>query len=238
MNGNEKEVFFSKNPNPWYFSLLFITFGIVVYEITQHLIGTLTAPQGMILDRLQILTAPINQYFHAHKKAADFVLITTSLWIDLSVVFFIFRTLFGYTIRPALALFLFTLYRQFLQFLVSLPIPQDIIWYDPGVPSIFVDYGSANDLYFSFHTGVSLLCALELMRFRKWWLTTIGFFFFGYLITTVICFRFHYTMDVFTGILVTLYVTYRSIKLAPGIDRWMRAKDVKVRSWFRSKNPT
>lgn len=234
MNGNEKEVFFSKNPNPWYFSLIFIVVGILLYKISQHLIESLSAPQGMIIDRLHILTTPINHYFHNHKKAADFVLITTSFWVDASVIFFIFRTLFGYTIRPALAMFLFMLYRQFLQLLVSLPIPQEIIWYDPGVFSIFVDYSSANDLYFSFHTGVSLLCALELMRFHKWWLTTIGFFFFGYLITTVICFQFHYTMDVFTGILVTLYVTYRSIKLAPPMDRWFRATDAKLRAWIHS----
>lgn len=227
-----KETFFSSDRNPWYLTVLFFILMFTINKVSQLLIGSQAPPQGTIIDKLQILTSPINQYFLVHNNAARAVLITTSCWFDFSVIFLSLRALCGSSIRPALALFLFMIYRQTLQLLVSLPIPHDIIWFHPRFPSFFVDYSLLNDLYFSAHTGVSLLCALEFARFGKWWLTTIGFVFFAYLVSTIICFRFHYTMDVFTGALVALYVTYRANRIGPVIDQFFRAIDKKARNFL------
>jgi hypothetical protein len=132
------------------------------------------------------------------------------------------RALFGPTIRPFLELFLFGLYRQCLQFLVTLPIPQGIIWDDPGFPSLMVNYSIQHDLYFSAHTGISLLVVIELLRTQKKWLYRTGFFFFVYVLITLVSFRIHYTMDIFTGLFVAWMIHLTSKKLSLSIDRWMQ----------------
>ena len=186
------------------------------------MIGEMSPPQGTIFDRLHVWTTPINQYFHEHPQAANIVLISTSLWIDASILFLCLRALFGPSIRPFLELFFFALYRECLQFLVTLPVPQGIIWEYPGFPSLMVNYSVQHDLYFSGHTGVALLIMAEFVRTKLKWFSAISFLFFGYVVMTIISFRIHYTMDVFTGVLVALYVIYTSERLSLPIDRFLQ----------------
>lgn len=226
---------FSRPQNPWYLTVLLLIFGFLFLKITQFLIGSLTIPDGVIIDRLQILTTPINNYFHEHPGPANAVLITTSLWIDIGIIFLCMRALFGPTIRPFLELFLFTLYRQALQFLVSLPIPEGIIWNYPGIPSLMVDYSIQSDFYFSAHTGISILVAMELVRTGKKWLEILGFSFFAYEVLTIISFRIHYTMDIFTAIFVALYIIYTSERMSLSIDRFLQSIGKKIKPHARGK---
>ncbi len=223
---------FSRPRNPWYLTVLLIVLSFIFMKITQSLIGAMTPPLGMINDRLQNWTFPINQYFQIHKEGARALLITTSFWIDLCALFLCLRAIFGPTIRPFLELFLFGLYRQALQFLVSLPLPEGIIWTYPGFPSLVVDYVVQNDFYFSAHTGIALLCALEFVRTRKKWLDCIGFFLFGYVVITLISFRIHYTMDIFTAIFVVLYLIYTSERLSQPIDRYLQSLGKRIGKIF------
>ncbi len=213
--------------NPWYWTILLMILGFAITKLTQFIIGDRPPPLGLIIDRLHILTTPINQYFHSHPDTTKFVLITTSLWFDFCCFFLSLRALIGPSIRPYLSLFLFLLLRQSIQLLVSLPVPQDIIWYYPGFPSLLVDYHATGDLYFSAHTGIALLGALELSRLGKKWITVTGYLFFAYLVSMVIIFRAHYTIDVFTALLVVFFVTYLSNKWSPYIDRFLRSGSAK-----------
>lgn len=213
---------FSRHGNHWYVTLSFLLSGFLFVKITEALIGAMTPPQGVIFDRLHEWTSPLNYFFHQHPLAANFVLITTSFWIDAGILFLSLRALFGPTIRPFLELFLFGLLRQSLQFLVTLPIPQGIIWANPGFPSFMVNYSIQHDLYFSAHTGISLLVVLELLRTEKKWLYRTGIFFFAYVMITLITFRIHYTMDVFTGLFVALTIHLISKEMALSFDQWMQ----------------
>ncbi len=205
---------------PWHLTLALVILGVFLGHITQNLIAHLNVPKEGITDRLHLFTSPINHYFVTHRDAANAALITTSLWFDFSVLFLMLRSIFGGTIRPYLGLFLLILIRQSLQFLVSFSLPENIVWRDPGVPSLFVDYSVSNDFYFSGHTGVTLLCALELMFYHKRWLTTLGFVMFAYTISVLICLRFHYTMDIFTAIVVVFCVRHIANKWARPIDHY------------------
>ncbi|MBI3236240.1 MAG: hypothetical protein HYZ48_00795 [Chlamydiales bacterium] len=196
--------------------------GFAFVKTTEFFIGGMGPPKGVIFDRLHAWTAPINHYFQHHSCAAKAVLITTSFWVDAGILFLCMRALFGPTIRPFLELLFFALYRQCLQFLVTLPIPQGIIWEYPGFPSLMVNYSIQHDLYFSAHTGISLLVVMELLRTKKKWLSFTGFFFFVYIVMTIISFRIHYTMDVFTAILVALYLIYTSERISLPVDRFLR----------------
>ena len=98
--------------------------------------------------------------------------------------------------------------RQIMQACVALPPPPDAIWHHPGFPSLLVTYGVANDYFFSGHTAIAVLGAIELARFRMRWLTigAVGIVFFEAF--TVLILPAHYTMDVFTGLVTGLYAPY------------------------------
>jgi membrane-associated phospholipid phosphatase len=93
-----------------------------------------------------------------------------------------------------------------MQALVSLPPPPGIIWHYPGVPSLLVTYGVANDFFFSGHTAIAVFGATELARFRKTWLTVLAVSVVIFEIAAVLVLRAHYTMDVFTGALAAVCV--------------------------------
>jgi hypothetical protein len=225
---------FSRPSNPWYLTLAILLLGFVFVKGTQALIGEMTPPIGIISDRVHLWTAPINDYFQWHPTAARIILVTTSLWIDASIVFLSLRALFGPTIRPFLELFFLGLYRQSLQFLVTLPIPEGIIWEYPGFPSLMVDYSLQHDLYFSAHTGVALLVVMELLRTQRRWLSYLGFCFLIYIVAAILCFRIHYTMDVFTGLFVALYIVYTSERPSLAVDCFLQSLDKKLRDCFKA----
>ena len=95
-----------------------------------------------------------------------------------------------------------------------------MIWHYPGFPSLFVTYNVANDYFFSGHTGIAVLGAIELARLRRDWLTALAAIAWSsFEIATVIVLRAHYTMDVFTGLVAALWVATVCDALAPRIDR-------------------
>ena len=196
--------------------IIFVT-SVSCYTL-QHLIGTMSVPDCGIGDRLQELTGSLDAYFLENGRAANIVLGIISLWYDFCIALIIIRSFTQMTIRPYLSLFIFFALRQTLQLTVGLPIPEGIIWHDPGILSFFIFYGVSHDLYFSAQTGISLLCVSEFMRIGKPWMTKIAFGFFLFLLLTVIVFRIHYTTDVYTAILSAFLSTYLSQKWAPTLD--------------------
>ena len=121
--------------------------------------------------------------------------------------------------RLFLSLVLLLGLRQLMQILCGLPTPPDMIWHYPGFPSLFVTYNVANDYYFSGHTGIAVLGALELARFRKTWLTILGILVVAFEIVTVLILRVHYTMDVFTGALAAVWAFSLCDSLTPRLTR-------------------
>jgi hypothetical protein len=198
------------------FCVLLATFFTTQYFITQK-----QAPTCGILDNIQNVLLPINRWIDSFPSLENAILIVMNLLIDAIFAFIIFETIFRKNIRPFLTLALFFALRQTIQLTVNLPIPEFIIWHDPGFPSLLQNYGITNDLYFSGHAGISLIGALELMSFRKKWLTMIGFFIFGLESFLVLTLQMHYTMDVFTAIITVFCITDFSCHLSHPLNRFL-----------------
>jgi membrane-associated phospholipid phosphatase len=116
-------------------------------------------------------------------------------------------------------LFILFALRQICQGLCALPPPETMIWHHPGFPSLLVTYGVSNDLFFSGHTAIAVLGAVELGRLGKRWLGVLGAVVAILEAATVLILRAHYTMDVFAGAVAALCVAAVAAKLAPGCDR-------------------
>jgi hypothetical protein len=197
---------------------------IAIWFWTQSLIGSRGLPPSGIGDGLHTLTAGWNTYLLHAPATANVLLIASSALIDATGLLLLGRWVFGGTVRPFLGLLMLLALRQVMQALCALPAPPNLIWHYPGFPSLFVTYGVANDYFFSGHTGIAVLGAIELARWRRGWLTTVGVLVVIFEITTVLTLRAHYTMDVFTGAVAALWVATVCERVAPWIDRQLTGR--------------
>jgi len=188
---------------------------------TQGLIAGRPLPEAGIGDGLHLLTAPLNRALQTHPAAADALLVGSSALLDLLALFLLARWVLGGVSRPFLGLLILMGLRQLMQGLVALPAPPDLIWRDPGFPSLLVTYQVANDYFFSGHTAVAVLGAGELARLGRPWLTALGAGVAAFEAVTVLVLRAHYTMDVFAAVVAALWVAALAERLSPGIDRRM-----------------
>jgi hypothetical protein len=192
---------------------------LVVWFWTQSLIGAKSLPASGLGDGLHMLLAPVNESLHAHPQFADGLLIASSAFIDLFAIFLLGAWILGKSVRPFLALVLVLGLRQVFQGLVALPAPAGMLWHYPGFPSLLVTYGVANDFFFSGHTAVAVLGALELGRLGRPWLRWAGWAVALFEMMVVLALRAHYTMDVFTGAIAALCVAQVAERIAPACDR-------------------
>lgn len=83
---------------------------------------------------------------------------------------------------------------------------------------MLVTYGVANDYFFSGHTAIAVLAAMELARLGRRWLTGLGVLILGFEMLTVLALRAHYTMDVFTGVVTGLYAAHLATCIATRVE--------------------
>ena len=181
---------------------------LLLWFWTQSLIRARSLPALAIGDGLHFFTASLNQYLLAHPQAANGLLIVSSAIIDLIGVFLLSKWIFRASVRPFLGLVIVLGFRQVMQTLVALPALPNLIWHYPGFPSLLVTYGVANDYFFSGHTAIAILGALELVRQKGRWLTALGVFIVVFEIMVVLALRAHYTMDIFTRLVTALYAAH------------------------------
>ena len=180
--------------------LLLIALCLSGWFWTQAMISARSVSNDAVLfDGLHELTAPLNAYLNVQPRLANGLLIVTSAFIDLLGFFIIVWSVLGPSMRPFGALLLLFLFRQACQASCALPIPRGMIFRRPGFPSLLVTYDVANDFFFSGHTAIAALGAIELAQISPW----LGLA--GALIAlvegaTVIILRAHYTMDVLAAI--------------------------------------
>jgi hypothetical protein len=189
---------------------------------TQSLIGARGFPNTCVGDGLHELTASVNAWLASEPRSADALLALSSLVIDLVAIFLLATSVFGPTVRPFLGLLAIFALRQLMQALCGLPAPDGMIWRYPGVPCLLVTYGVASDFFFSGHTSIAVWGGLEISRLRFRGAAVLGLFIAVFEVTTVIVLRAHYTMDVFTGVVVALLVRAYADQAAGPIDAWLR----------------
>jgi len=202
-----------------------IAAGLGLWYLTQALLGKRLQPacaEGVaIYDGVHHLTRRFNQRLLADDRAANRLLFSSSLVIDLLGGYLLIASIVGPTIQPFLGLLMLFALRQLCQAFCPLPTPQGMIWRSPGFPTVLVTYGTSNDLFFSGHTALAVYGALCLASVMGPAGIAVGIVIAFFEISVVLVLRAHYTMDVFTGAITALYVHHLSTSLAPGLDRWL-----------------
>jgi hypothetical protein len=213
---------------------LAVAVGLGLWFGTQAMLGAREFPLGvsdydlgeaarvmLAGDALLVGTAKCNAYLAEHEAAANWLLIASSLVIDLAGVFLLGWSIFGPSVRPFVGLLLLFALRQICQVLCALPAPPGMIWRDPGFPSLLVTYGVANDFFFSGHTALAVFAAVELGRLGHRGLALAAAVVAMFEIGAVIVLRAHWTLDVFTGAIAAMYVSRLLRWLAPRCDAWL-----------------
>lgn len=211
---------------PVWLRVLFIIVGLAAWFGTQRMIGERPPHSGAIYDGVhEVFQAP-HRFLAEHRAVSTGLLIVSSAVIDLVGLFLLVRSIFGPTVRPFLGLLLLFAMRQICQMLCALEPPPGMIWFDPGFPSLLVTYHVATDFFFSGHTGLAVLGAVELTRMgapgrrRNVWLA-LGVAIAVFEATTVLVLRAHYTMDVFTGAVAARYASILAARAAPTCDKFL-----------------
>jgi membrane-associated phospholipid phosphatase len=201
--------------------------GIVVGALlawfwTQSLIARKSAPKEGIGDVVHDLTAGWHRYFSANDRAANAALITSSVFIDLFGLSLIGAAIFGRTFAPFLGILILFGLRQICQSLCTLPPPPGIIWRNPGFPTLLVTYDVGNDFFFSGHTALAVLGAIEAAYFGPPWLAVIAASIALAEMLIVLVLRAHYTLDVVAGALAAFLAAGVAQRLSPLLDAWLR----------------
>jgi hypothetical protein len=196
--------------------------GLALWFWTQRLLGERMVAAS-IRDRVHEWSAPLNAWFAAHPRATNATLIATSAVIDLIGIYLLVAAIFGPSLRPFVALFALFFLRQACQVVCALPTPPGSIWRHPGFPSLLVTYGTDNDYFFSGHTAIAVLGAIEIAHAGPPWLAVVMFSVAMLEAATVLVLRAHYTMDVFAAALAAVFAYNLGATSAPGIDAWIRS---------------
>jgi membrane-associated phospholipid phosphatase len=201
--------------------------GIVIAALllwfwTQALIGRKSAPKEGIGDFVHELMAHWHAYFLANARAANAALIVSSLFIDLIGLSLIGAAIFGPTFAPFVAILIVFALRQICQAFSTLPPPPGIIWRNPGFPALLVTYAVGNDFFFSGHTALAVLGAIEATNYGPTWLAIAAAIVASGEILVVLVLRAHYTLDVVTGAMAAYLAAEIAGKIAPAIDWWLR----------------
>ena len=211
----------------WHCPAIGLRAGVVVGALavwfwTQSLIARKTAPKEGIGDLIHERTARWNRYLFTHERAANAALIISSMFIDLSGLSLIGVAIFGSTFAPFLAILILFGLRQICQGFCTLPPPPGMIWRKPGFPALLATYSVGNDFFFSGHTAIAVLGAIEAVYFGPGWLAAIAVIVALGEMLIVLVLRAHYTMDVVAGALAALLAAEVAGTLSPTVDTWLR----------------
>ncbi len=197
----------------------FVVVGLGLWFWSQTMISGNKAPpptDDAIGDRLHLWSTPLHRRLTANPREANATLIATSFFIDVLGLYMLAAAIFGPTLRPFLAVLVVFVMRQLCQVLVTLPAPDGVIWRHPGFPSLLVTYHVGNDYFFSGHTAIACVAALQLLHAAPPWLAAVGIVIAAVEAGTVIVLRAHYTMDVFAAILAA----WAADTIATSIASW------------------
>jgi membrane-associated phospholipid phosphatase len=195
---------------------------LIFWFWTQSLIARKCAAKERLGDVVHDVTARWHRYFVTHDRAANTALISSSICIDLIGVGLIGSAIFGATFAPGLGVLIVFGLRQICQALCTLPPPPGIIWRNPGFPSLLVTYDVSNDFFFSGHTALAVLGAIEAANLGPLWLAVLATVVALGEMVIVLVLRAHYTLDVVTGAFAAFLAAEVAGRLSPAVDAWLR----------------
>jgi len=195
---------------------------LVVWFWTQSLIARKAAAKDGIGDVVHDLTSRWHFYFATNERAANGALIASSICIDLIGLCLIGSAIFGPTFAPFLAILIVFALRQICQSLCTLPPPPGIIWRNPGFPTVLVTYDVGNDFFFSGHTALAVLGAIEAAQFGPTWLAVLATVIALGEMLIVLVLRAHYTLDVVAGAFAAFLAADVAGRLSHVVDAWLQ----------------
>jgi len=199
-----------------------IVVALVIWFWTQKLIASKSDDMESIGDGVHRLTAGWHRYFSTHEKAANRALVISSFCIDVLGLSLIAAAIFGKSFAPFLGILIVFSLRQISQLCCTLPPPPGIIWRNPGFPTVLVTYDVGNDFFFSGHTALAVLGAIEICHMAPWWVGAIAVCVALGEATIVLVLRAHYTMDVITGAFAAWFAADMAGRIAPWLDGFFR----------------
>ncbi|MEK0447837.1 MAG: hypothetical protein RL088_105 [Verrucomicrobiota bacterium] len=196
-----------------------IVVALVLWFGTQKLIARKSDLGPGIGDFIHRLTGKLHGYFSANDKAANRALIISSLFIDVLGLSLIAFSVFGSSFAPFIGIIIVFSLRQISQLCCTLPPPPGMIWRDPGFPALLVTYDVGNDFFFSGHTALAVLGAIEVCHFGPWWMGVLAVLIALGEAVIVLILRAHYTLDVITGVFAAWFAADVAGRIAPFVDQ-------------------
>jgi hypothetical protein len=195
---------------------------LVIWFWTQSLIAKKSEAADGIGDVVHDLTARWHRFLSGNARAANATLITSSVFIDIFGLSLIGASIFGATFAPFLAMLIVFSLRQICQGFCTLPPPPGIIWRHPGFPALLVTYEVGNDFFFSGHTALAVLGAIEAVHLGSPWLAAAAITIAVGEMFTVLVLRAHYTLDVVAGAFAAFFASVVAHWAAPALDAWFK----------------
>lgn len=188
---------------------IFLLFGFFCFwQISQYLLSVNTPIQQEIIDESHKMIAGINIFLQNHTNITRIIIIITSLMIDINVLFVCGNSLWKRKYQPLYIIIAGLTLRQICQFFNRLPVPENMIWFHPQIPSLLVTYSVSNDFFFSGHTFIAMLVGSEIIKKPRLLAKIYGFMFIIIEITFVIVTNGHYFMDVYAAIATYFMLKY------------------------------
>jgi hypothetical protein len=186
-------------------------------------------PHDVFDDSLVILTAPLNKYFIKNPAVAEALQALSSFSIDFHLLTLIYvGAIKRSSVRPYLSPFIFQFFRFLGQIMATIPCAPGY-YFPPGrlwgyaVPTLFVDYKPANDMFFSGHVGTTLVLAIELFALDYTVLGLLqGLVGVPLISVWVIATRVHRGIDVYAGLLAAIAACAISKEVAGFLDQALR----------------
>jgi hypothetical protein len=205
------------------FSVLFNTviFGMLLYgwTITQDYLATSYTANNCELDNTCLQVNPsgnncvidlvhdsnminsINMFLHMNNNATIYLFIGTSLLLDLGFIYIFLQTVIYNKYKLLFIMFSGFLLRQICQMTNKLPIPDKMLWINPGFTSLVVTYDTTNDFFFSGHTFMALLVGIDVFNNYGFKCKILSCLFMFLEIGFIIVTKSHYMMDIYAAVL-------------------------------------
>ena len=172
------------------------------------------------------ITYSLNSYFVSNRDIAAACQALSSLFLDGSMILLLlWGTLKRSTVRPFLSLMLFITFRFIAQLAATIPCAPGYIWpsgklFGFDIPTIFVDYHPANDMFFSGHTGTLVVAGIQFYTINFMFIAFLHFFVaLPFVATLVVAFRVHRGIDVLAAIFAAIAACCVAEKIADPIER-------------------
>lgn len=171
----------------------------IFWCLTQKFFETDAYNTTKIIDRIHSnkFMSNIHKYLLENEDITNYCLIITTLMIDLNVIYYVYDFVFNNNHRPMYLLIIGVLLRQLCQYINRLPCPENVIWNDPGFPSLIMNYKVTNDFFFSGHTLSALVFGFEMLTSQYIIIKMYAILYMICEIAFILATRAHYFMDIY-----------------------------------------